>query len=294
MKLRQTALVFFVLFAALPAFAQSPAADPGGKSFMWRVERGGTTVYLLGSIHAMKEDAYPLPSVIEEAFETVDAVAFEIDMDEMGSAALEMLAAGSLEAGTTLEEVVGAATWADFSWRMRLAGFDPGVMQRFKPWMAALTLVAFEITKAGYNPSAGLDAYLWGRAEDAGKDRLALETVAFQVGLFADMTPEQSLAFLSYTLADLETMIPLLDEISAGWRSGDVASVEEDLLEGFEEYPDLYRKMVTDRNRAWLQPIEELLAGDRDVMVVVGSMHLVGEEGLVGLLREKGYTVTQE
>ncbi len=294
MKLRHTQCCFSCCSPRFRQRHRSPAADPGAKTFMWRVERDGTTVYLLGSIHAMKEDAYPLPAVIEEAFDSVDAVVFEIDMDEMGSAALEMLAAGSLEASTTLEEVVGAATWADFSRRMRSAGFDPGVMQRFKPWMAALTLVAFEITKAGYNPSAGLDTYLWGRAGETGKQRLALETVAFQVGLFADMTPEQSLAFLSYTLADLETMIPLLDEISAGWQTGNVASVEEDLLDGFEEYPDLYRQMVTDRNRAWLQPIEELLAGDRDVMVVVGSMHLVGEEGLVSLLREKGYVVTQE
>ena len=70
-------------------------------------------------------------------------------------------------------------------------------------------------------------------------------------------------------------------------------SIEDDLLEGFDDYPDLYRKMVTDRNRAWLQPIEGYLAGDRDVMVVVGSMHLVGDDGLVTLLRRKGYTVSQ-
>lgn len=290
---RVLALALGFVFAAIPARSVEPVGDSVGTTFMWQVDRGGTRVYLLGSIHAMKEEAYPLPATIEEAFDAVDAVVFEIDLDEMNTAALEMLAVGSLEPGDTLEEVVGAATWAEFSERMREAGFDPGVMQRFKPWMAALTLVAFEIAKAGYNPAAGLDAYLWGRAEESGKERLALETVAFQIGLFADMTPEESLSFLRYTLDDLETMIPLLDDVSAGWQAGDVESVEEDLLDGFEEYPDLYRKMVTDRNLAWVQPIEEYLAGDRNVMVVVGSMHLVGEDGLVNLLRQKGYTVEQ-
>jgi len=69
--------------------------------------------------------------------------------------------------------------------------------------------------------------------------------------------------------------------------------VEELLIEGFEEFPELFRKMVTDRNRSWLSPVEELIAGDRDAMVVVGALHLVGDGGLVALLREQGYTVEQ-
>ena len=52
--------------------------------------------------------------------------------------------------------------------------------------------------------------------------------------------------------------------------------------------------MVADRNHAWMPKIEELLAGDRDAMVVVGSLHLVGEQGVVNLLREKGYAVEQQ
>jgi uncharacterized protein YbaP (TraB family) len=52
--------------------------------------------------------------------------------------------------------------------------------------------------------------------------------------------------------------------------------------------------MVTDRNLAWMPPIEGLLAGDSDTMVVVGSLHLVGEDGLVNLLRKRGYRVEQE
>jgi hypothetical protein len=66
------------------------------------------------------------------------------------------------------------------------------------------------------------------------------------------------------------------------------------LLRGeFEEFPDLYRTIVTDRNLHWIDRIEELLAGQRDAMVVVGALHLVGEQGLVALLRQKGYLVTQ-
>ncbi len=289
---RLTLALAVLVVAASVAVGDQPGTDPG-KTFMWRVERGGTTVYLLGSIHAMKEESYPLPPIIEQAFAESEVVVFEVDSDEMTAAAFQLLLAGTLPGGQTLESLVGPATWAEFSDRMREAGFDPKMCASMKPWMAALTLTAFEMTSAGYLPSAGIDAYFSDRADDAGKERMALETVAFQVGLFADLTAEQSLAFLTYTLVDLETLVPELDRLSAYWRDGDVAPIEKYLLDGFEEFPDLFGKLVTNRNRAWLASIEERLAGDSDAMVVVGAMHMVGEEGLVQLLRKRGHTVEQ-
>ena len=291
--MRRVALVLAVVVVATPLIVAAETGTEPGKTFMWRVERGGTTVYLLGSIHAMKEDSYPLPSIIEQAFAESEIVVFEVDADEMPAAAIQMLSAGTLAGGRTLESVVGPATWAKFSDRMREAGFDPKMCVSMKPWMAALTLTAFEMTSAGYLPSAGIDAYFSDRAKDAGKERMALETVDFQVGLFADLTDQQSLAFLTYTLLDLESLVPELDRLSAYWRDGDVAPIEEYLLDGLEEFPDLFAKLVTVRNRSWLASIEEMLAGDRDAMVVVGAMHLVGEGGLVQLLRERGHTVEQ-
>ena len=89
-------------------------------------------------------------------------------------------------------------------------------------------------------------------------------------------------------------MVPVLDQIAADWRSGDVGAIEDLMLEGFVEFPDLYGRIVTERNRSWIDPIEDLLAGDRDAMVIVGSLHLVGDEGVVALLKEKGYRVVQK
>ena len=125
-------------------------------------------------------------------------------------------------------------------------------------------------------------------------ERLGLETAEFQVSLFADLDAEQSLAFFRYTLTDLEVMIPEMEKMYRDWRSGNVEGMEQWLLEGFEEFPDVFNRMVIDRNRAWVPKIVELLEGDRNAMVVVGSMHLVGDEGLVALLRREGYTVVQQ
>ena len=286
---RRIALTLAVI---LTSVSMSALPEPGGdKTFMWRVKGGGATVYLLGSVHAMKEDSYPLPSAMETAFDSVDTVVFEVDLDDLDSAAIQMLAAGTLDGEETLEAVVGPATWSALMVHVEKTDIPAAMFRRMKPWMAALTITALAMTDAGYQPSAGVDAYFSRRADESGKERIALETVEFQVSLFADLTAEQSLAFLRYTLVDLKTVIPELDELSAHWRAGRVEAVEALMAEGFDEFPELLEKMVTDRNLAWMPPIEGLLAGDSDTMVVVGSLHLVGEDGLVNLLRKRGYTV---
>jgi len=293
MSFRRFAFASTVLLVACGVWAgQQPGTQPE-KCFLWSVERGSTTVYLLGSIHVLKEDAYPLPPAIDRAFDDAEVVVFEVDLDDMSAAALKMLAAGTLEGDETLEEVVGPTMWLQVSERLESAGLNPAAFQRMKPWMVALSLSAFELARAGYTPGAGLDTRLDARAKAADKVRLALETVDFQVGIFTDLDPVQSVEFLKYTLRDLDTVIPLLDELASSWRAGDVGPVEKLLLEGFEESPELFKELVTDRNRNWLGQVEELIGGDRDALVVVGALHLVGDGGLVALLHDKGYAVEQ-
>ena len=294
MKQIRTVMALLIVAAMIPALAAAQNSDPSGKTFMWKVEKGGTTLYLLGSIHALKNEAYPLPPAIESAFKEVGVVVFEIDLDDMTTAAIKMMSAGALEKGNTLEAVVGPEVWSDFENHVGELGFNPALYQGMKPWMAALTLAAFELTKHGYFATAGLDTYFSQRAEESGKKRLALETAEFQVSLFADLSPEQSLTFLRYTLEDLDTMIPELDQMYLDWRAGRVEQIEKALLEGFEEFPEVFEKMMVERNHAWMPQIEKLLNGDQDAMVIVGSAHLVGHEGVVNLLQEKGYTVEQQ
>jgi uncharacterized protein YbaP (TraB family) len=285
----------FALFtlAALFAAGVVHAAEDPGTVFMWKVHRGETSVYLLGSIHALKAEAYPLPEIIVSAFDEAQVVVFEVDLDEMNGAALQMLAAGSLEAGQTLEQVLGPALWIEVGAAAADAGLDPSMLQFMKPWMAALSVAAVELTAAGYLPSYGLDSHFSELAKEEGKERVALETVEYQIGLFADFTPDESTEFLRYTLSDLKSIGPVLDALYRHWLVGEVEPVEALLGSEFQEFPDLYSTLITDRNLRWMDRIEELLAGERDAMVVVGALHLVGEQGLVALLRQKGYVVDQ-
>lgn len=286
--LRQT-----IVAAILGVTAVAVASDEPARVFMWQAKRGERTVYLMGSIHAMRPEFYPLPQVIEDAFEQCRTVVFEVDVDELGAAAVKMMAAGMLPGDETLEDVVGGEMWFEFKVRAGQTALGPAFFRKMKPWMAALTLTVLEIERAGYSQAAGLDSYFSKRAKEAGKERIALETVEFQVGLFSGLDDDESLEFLRYTLLDLDTLIGELDELTADWRNGRANAVAEILGEGFDEFPELYKKMVTDRNLAWLAAIEKLFAGEDDAMVVVGAAHLVGDQGLIALLRERGYAVEQ-
>jgi len=269
------------------------AVEAEGKSFLWRASSGDRLVYLVGSIHFMKEDAYPLGSSIEIAFDSAGVVVFETDIDQMGKAAISLLAAGTLEGDATLADVVPEKLYVAVSQRLDDLGMGIGGFKKMKPWMVALSLTSYELMRADYLGSEGIDAYFSSRAKADGKPQLGLESIDYQVSLFADLSEEESVDFLRYTLIDLDTMIPLVDEIVTAWKIGDSARIEALLVDGFEDHEALFDRLVTERNLRWLPLIEELFQGDVDGMVVVGALHLVGEQGLIELLRAKGYEIEQ-
>ena len=281
-----------IALIALASIASS-AENAEKKSFLWRVSSGDRTVSLLGSIHYMKADAYPLSPAIEGAFEGAGIVVFETDIDQMGKAAVSMLAAGTLEGDETLKDVVSKEILQEVSQRLDDLGMGIGAFKKMKPWMVAMGLTSYELMRAGYLGSEGIDAYFSSRATASGKPQKGLESIEYQVSLFAEMSAEESAEFLQYTLTDLDTMIPLVDEIMVAWNRGDSAWIEDLLVDGFSDHETLFDRLVTQRNVRWLPQIDELFQGDIDALVVVGSLHLVGEQGLIEMLKAKGYEVEQ-
>ena len=283
-----------VALLLLMADHRADATERAGRSFLWRVRSETTTVHILGSIHLMKPEAYPLGGAIEDAFANAEAVMFEVDLDQLTGAALKLLAAGSLPRGQRLRHVLPAETWGLAESRLVDLGMDVEGVQSMRPWLLAVSITSAELARAGYDQTAGIDLHFFDRAKRSGKRRLALESIDFQVELFADLSREEDADFLRYTLDELDTLIPMVDELVEHWQSGHVAEVESLLTEAYREFPDLFRRLVSDRNRNWLPQIEDLLAGHEPAMVVVGALHLVGEQGLVEQLRRRGFLVEQQ
>ncbi len=273
---------------------ENAAGDEATPHFLWRaVGPQGTEVFLLGSIHALPQDAYPLPEVVENAFEGASVVVFEVDLSDVETIGGRLFAAGALKPGQRLQEVLSPPTRALLKNHLEATGLSDGVFEAMKPWMAALTLTTLELMKAGYSTEAGLDLHFARRAAADDKQIEAFESAAYQIALFADMSAVESESFLRYTLRDLETVVPQLEEITRAWREGDVAALAALLTEAFEDEPDLFDRLVTKRNGIWLPKVRQLLEGPDAALVVVGALHLVGPTGLVRQLEAAGYVLEQ-
>jgi uncharacterized protein YbaP (TraB family) len=285
--------------ADVPAADDAPrvAASPDApRPLLWSVSDDDNTVYLLGSFHALRASDYPLPAAVDDAFADAERVTFELSPQEMDSPAVApmMIAAAALPAGQDLRSTVSPDTWAKLEVYAATRGVPLVALSNSEPWFVSLVIAMTEMQRMGLDPQQGLDRHLMTRAADAGKATSGLETAAEQIGALDSMTPTEQQQALDEALGDAEDFQAQMDDLHAKWRRGDDAALERLMgADMREHYPQLYQRINVDRNNAWLPKVRAMLDGEHedDALVVVGSLHLLGDDGLVALLRKQGYTV---
>jgi uncharacterized protein len=285
------AAVLCVCGAALVA-AQEPS-----RHFLWTVRGEGPSVaYLVGSLHVLTPDFYPLAEPFERAFAASGTLVEEIDLAEMDDPATLIAAMGKAMFldGRTLADVVSEEVFARVIGEAEAAGLPRAAIERMKPWMVAVALTGPALQRAGFDPAQGIDRYFFNRARAAGMPVEALETIAYQLERFDALPMEAQEQMLTAAMDDLETQIGQVRVIADAWARGDVPALERLLLDVFRESPAIYERLLVERNRNWLPSVDRCLARARPCFIVVGAAHLVGPDSLVALLREKGYEVTQQ
>jgi uncharacterized protein YbaP (TraB family) len=285
--LRSVAIAIALLVVATAAQA---------KTFAWKVTGKGGVVYLVGSVHLLSKDFYPLNPAIEAAYKDADLLVEEVDMAEMldPTAQMGFLTRGMLPSATPLDKVISASTYALVTKRAADLGLPAEPFKLLKPWLVALMLVQAEWQKAGFDPELGLDKHFYDQAKAEGKTTQGLETAAYQISRLDDMTMEQQEHLLSESLKDLDAEKANMARLVESWRDGDAPGVERIVLSELKQEPLLYQRLLVERNRNWIPKIEALFARPRHALVVVGAAHLVGPDGLITMLRAKGYAVEQQ
>lgn len=278
---------------SLLTFGAGLAAEPNHT--LWSIEGKSNTVYLLGSVHYLSPEE-KLPAAMDDAYKDAEHLVMEIDMDDLDPAAMQQttLELGLLPEGKTLESELGKPAYAKIAAFAGEIGVDPALLNRFRPWLAAITLVQLQLMKMGLDPNSGVEQRLTARAQSDGKEISGLETLPEQLGMLANLSPKQQREFLEYSVEDAERAAQEIDSLIAAWRIGDTRSLAKLLQEGFDKYPEIYRPLTVDRNRKWIPEIENLLRERDDYLVIVGALHLVGKDSVVELLQGKGYRVTQQ
>jgi uncharacterized protein YbaP (TraB family) len=296
---KQTIALFLVscllVGLAFSVFARDPLSQ-SKKSFLWKVQSKTNTVYVLGSIHYLKKEVYPLDEKIEKAFDQSNILAVEANVDNISEIDVQKLVESAFYSGDeTLEKHLSAEAIELVKKQLAELGASLETANRHRPWFLALSLASLEILKLGFDPSYGIDRYFLSKATEK-KKIVELESIEYQIKLLSTLSEKDQELFLLYTLKDINVLEQELDKLVKAWSAGDEKGVESIITKSLKEDKRLvpvYEKLVIERNKKMASKIEDYLKEKETYFVIVGAGHLVGSQGIIELLKSKGFVVEQ-
>jgi hypothetical protein len=279
-------LVLVGLLGGVSAYADSP---------VWAIKGSKNTVYLAGSVHLLPASDSRLPGGFDKAYADSAALVMEIDMDDLNPLDAQglMLEKGMLAGDETLSGIIGKARFDQLQTQVGDMGIPAEALEHFRPWMVAMTIEQLQLMKLGFDPGSGVEMQIANHAKSDQKEITGFETIQEQLGLLANLSMPDQIKFLDLTVEEMREAQTEVNELLAAWRAGNSAKLASMLSEEYAEAPRLYTTLVSDRNRRWTPEIEKLLKADKNYMVVVGTLHIVGKSGLLELLRADGFSAKQ-
>lgn len=259
-------------------------------SAIWHVD-GKHEFYLFGTIHLMRPDAFPLPSVYDTTLNQCDALWLEVDTAELEDISLltQIQQMMLLPAGQRLDNQLSESAYAELEVLAERAGVSLQLLQGLKPWAAVnqLTLMIFQ--QKGFT-GEGLDPYLHRQATQKNIPIRAFETLLWQLNMFDNLSETAGDDFFEFSTEDIENVDQLVEDLYRNWAKGDYQTLYEQAK--FDAYPDVERVMLQARNDDWMATLLDL-ESDRTQCVAVGMLHMAGEHGLIRQFEQAGYRVTQ-
>jgi uncharacterized protein YbaP (TraB family) len=262
---------------------------------LWEVAGSNGRVILMGSIHFLRPGQDALPEEAIEAVRESDAILMELDLDDLDPVAAQaaMQRYGIDPQGRTLDVLLGSRAWASAQAKAKKLGLDLAAFRAFEPWLAAITVSQLQLASLGYDASAGVEQQILALAREDRKEIRGLESVEQQFSALDSLPTATQAAFLEQTLDEAVMMREEIGRMINAWRSGDSQTMAREFLGPVQEQPELYRRIVVERNGNWVRQLTPLLRVGKDYLVVVGTLHLVGPDSVVALLQQAGYTVQQ-
>ena len=285
-------LVTFCFAVFTFSISLNAVADPA----IWKISGEKNTVYLFGSVHVANQSMYPLGKQIESAFNESEVLAVEVDEARVDQVQLQqlMMSRGFYSGTESIKDHVSAATFDLLQKVLAGAGVPYVTVARMKPGIIALTLTVAKIMQLGYSPELGIDRHFMKLARGK-KEIQQLETTEQQMNLLLSFSDDDLL--LRQTLQSVDKMESMITDLVRSWKNGDTAQMEKllltDQIEEFPEFQKVLEALIDDRNVAMAVKIQHMLNDNKDYFVVVGAGHLVGDKGIVSLLKKNKLPVSR-
>lgn len=265
-------------------------------SSVWQVSKGDSQLYIAGTVHLLPPAEFPLPDEFGRAYANADTLVFETDVRELETAqGMQLLMQQArYQDGRGLQQVLSPATYQQLSQFARAQGLDITPLDSFKPDFVLLTLMQLALQKAGM-AGEGVDMYYLKQAASDSKPLLFLETVEQQLGMLLNISANNEDVFVQQNLEQLAELEQQLKQIIRAWRAGDTRQLSE-LAMAYTDTPEgkhFHQALLVQRNKNWLPQLQQMLATKEVELVLVGALHLAGEDNVLTLLQQQGYKVTQ-
>jgi len=271
--------------------------DVLAESSVWKVSKGENYFYLGGTVHLLSAQDHPLPEEFTAAYQDASVLFFETDLVATQSPEFQakLLATLTYSDDRTLASELTANTYQRLESYMALRQISLHNFDKFKPWGLSLMISLMEYQRLGKVASYGVDATFNALALADNKSVMSLETPDEQLGFISSMATMDPNMGLDYTLRDLERLPEFSSAMKKHWRTGDLAAISANVfvVEMKTKFAVLYNTLLTTRNNAWMRRLPALLDDSATEFVLVGAMHLVGEEGLLQQLKKAGFEVVQ-
>ncbi|WP_428739543.1 TraB/GumN family protein [Sulfurimonas sp.] len=279
-------IIFFLFIFTYSIFAHS---------FVWKVQKGDSTLYLGGTIHLLRPADFPLPKEFEQAYKKSDILTFETEMGKLNNLEFQQQMMGKMlyTDSSTLQQHLSAKTYKALSEYFQKNNINIQMMQQMRASMVAMTIEQIELMKLGISQD-GVDSYFYKQALSDQKQTDYFETLEEQLSIILDIGKEDEDAFVRYTLESMKDINEMFIKTIKFWKNGEEQKLSDFLiLELKRESPQLYNNLIVKRNKAWLPKIQHYLQTQQTEFVLVGAGHLIGPDGLLEALKQKGYSVTK-
>ena len=285
-------LIRRLVLTTLLAASLLAARAEGAAGCVWKVTRaGGSTLFLGGSIHALRSTDYPLPPAYNRAFDASDRLAFEVEPKVLSGSGEALAKAGRYPKGDSLKNHVDPRTYDYVRRVFALMKISEEKFSRYRPWF--LVLMLDYPSGKGFSDDLGVDEFLAKRAAANSKPAMGLESWQEHVAVFSGLTDRQNEALLLLTFIPQANGSGEAARIMSAWRQGDVDTLARSTRDSFRDFPFFGERILGARNRNWLPKVESFARSGKTYFVVVGAAHLGGTDGLLALLRAHGYQVEQ-
>ena len=298
---RKCALLLAATFLlSTPAVAQSSAAAPGtapavpaalpdADPAIWVVKDPDTTIYLFGTFHALDGKSDWFNDEVKTAFDHAGEVVLELPPMEDKAALQPVIMKYALDtSGKPLSEKLSPEAKEKYVKALGELGAPPTAFDKFRPFFAALTVIMAGAQKLGMTGEQGAEAILTKAAKDGKKPISGLETVDYQMSLFANLSEADQIKMLEETLSELDKLGDVFGEMNKHWTSGDAEGMAKLMNDMNDQSPAMYKALLTDRNANWAEWIDNRLDKPGVVFMGVGAGHLGGKDSVQDLLAKRG------